>query len=377
MSSQNTTWIGPLRSEEVTKQIKTAMLGTHAYGNVDEALRAEALRVAVWSLNVLKQNPLRSGTIATTHRVLAYARAMWMPYFEASKELSAQQGEQETDEDAEEVALERDALDILEEQGDVFSLAGGYWLPAPLRLVHLTETFYLLVGGLPTHLLPQTILHSIRVHGGFRQVNVEVPFESLPPSVYVGAWQFQTLNNWLGPSPPSLAQLLQYFHKQELSPVIHQDTSNQPFEAYAASLDKPQALRWVSLENVRDGHFLLRTRTLWGMKLYSIGIVQNNHLVKQSSALHSTDIRRLCYALDHEAGTPTRVVWDRAHYRLVLRSELPARERKQMAAIGNLRVFQKDYYPREWIGIPSQSFHLVDDILNRLGVHLETDNKRY
>lgn len=376
MPTQNSSsWEGPLQSSEVVNQIKIALLGTNAHSASSEALRADALRTVVWALNVLKQDPLHSGTTASTRRVLAQARAMWMPYFEASTGHLVQQSEPE--EDAEETVPERDALEALEEQGDVFSLPGGYWLPAPLRLVHLNEMQYLLVGGLPTHLLPQTILHAACFRGSFRQINIEKSsLEALPTSTYIAKWQFQALHNWLGPSPPPLERILQDFYNRELFMVIYQDIANQLCEVYAAYLDKPQAQRWVSLDIVQDGRFLLRTRTLWGLKQYSIGVVQSHRLVLQSSQLHAMEIRRLCYALDYKVNTPTSVVWERTSGRLILRSELPARERKQMAAIGSLYVPQKAYYPREWIGISRLHVDIVEALLKQLEIRIETNNNK-
>lgn len=377
MAIHNSSWEGPLLTSDVANQLKTALFGARNPQPSYEAetLMAETLRVAVWALNVLKPDLLHTGTKATTRRVLAHARAILEPLRKRSNEHATQQSEQAIGDNVEEANLERDALEALEEQGDEFSLAGRFWLPAPLRLVPIDRTQHLLVGGLPTHLLPPTLLQSMCVHSSFRQVNIDKK-ESLPTSAYTGTWQFQSLNNWLGPSSPTLDKLIQDFYSRELSLVSEQGSVNLPYEAYAAYVDKPQALRWQSFQEVQDGRYLLRTRTFWGIKQYSIGEVQNYHLARQSDQLRFTDIRRLCYALDHEAKTPTQAIWDRVHHRLILSSEIPTRERKQMAIIGNLRVPQEGYYPREWIGIQSQHASIVDDMLQQLGVLIETSDNR-
>ncbi len=370
MSRQGSPWKGPLLIEEVVNQLNMALFSTRADQANYEASKAETLRVAVWALNVLKQDPLRSDTAASTYKVLAQARAMWEPLRTASVVDITKQNLKTSKEDVENTLLEKELLDSLEEQGDVFSLSGGYWLPTPLRLVPITETQYLLVGGLPTHLLPQALLQSLHLHGSFRQIDRPIFPERLPTSTYVSAWQFQSLNSWLGPTPPTLHQLTQEFYTQELLPISQQGSANQPLEAYAAYVDKPQALRWLSLEKVQDGRYLVRRRTLWGLKQYSAGEIENHRLLRQSRELHFTDIRRLCYALDHMAKTPTRVAWEPEHNMLTMRSELPSRERKQMASIGDLRVPHEGYYPRRWVGISSQHMSIVDDMLQQLGIQV-------
>jgi hypothetical protein len=375
MPAQSSSWKGPLLTSDVANQLKTALFGARNPQPSYEAetLMAEALRIAIWALNVLKQDPLHTGTAATTRRVLAHARAIWEPLREKSNEHATQQSEQAIGDNVEEADLERDALKALEEQCDAFSLPGGFWLPAPLRLVSTTGTEHLLVGGLPTHLLPPTMLEHIRLHGSFRQIDTATFPGPLPTSTYIRTWQFQSQGDWLGPRPITLEQHIQDFHMRELLPV-NLDTASQSLEAYAAYLDKPQAQRWVSFDMVRDGRYLLRTQMLWGKRQYSVGQVEQHRLVRQNYESPSTDIRRLCYALDREAKTPTRVVQGRS--RIILRSELPARERKQMMAIGNLRIPQEGYYPREWIGITPQQMSIVHDMLQQLGIRIETGNNR-
>lgn len=370
MPASGLSWEGPLTLAEVTRQLKTDLFGACAHRASNEALQAESIRVAVWALSVLKPGSVLSDAAVPTRQILAHARALWLPFQIANKG-QAQGRTDQNHEAMDETELERDLLAALEDQGDLFSFSGGYWLPTPLRLVPVTETEYLLVGGVPTHLLPQKMLAAIRLHSSFRRVDSDAFSNNLPTSPTIGDWQFQKLTNWLGPSPPTLEQLIQKFRAIEMQPVSREAISST-FEAYVAYLNKPQFQRWSSLEWVRDGHYLLRTQNAWGLRRHSIGDVQDRRLVRQSTELRSIDIRRLCYALDYVTGTPTTVIWERGQGRLVLRSELPSRERKLLASIGSLRVPKEGYYPREWIGIAAQHAKKVDEMLEQLHVRVST-----
>lgn len=374
MPIQNVSWKGPLMRSDVAHQLKTALLGAREtqLAHQTEALMAETLRVAVWALNMQKPDALRSGTTASTRRVLAHARAMWEPLREEIAEQSRQQNKQVTGNDFEETLLERETLDRLEEQGDILSLPGGYWLPAPVRIVPVSKAECLVVGGLPTRLLPSHLLKSLHFHSSFRRIYNDLK-EPLPTGVYIGAWQFQSLNNWLGPTPPTLDQLIQFFSSRTLLPVSQQNIAVTPLEAYAAYIDKPQALRWQSVQEVKDGRHLLRTSTWWGTKQYSIGEIENRRLVRQSNELHPShlEVRRLCYALDWEMKTPTTAKFTRNM--LTLWSELPVRERRMMAAIATLTPGER-YYPRIWSGITNKQLDRVSEMLRQLGITIITED---
>ena len=363
-------WEGPLSPSVVTGQLRTDLFGACARRASNEALQAESIRVAVWTLSALKSGAPLTDAAVSTRQILAQARALWQPFQIASK-AQAQSRIDQNHESVSETELARDLLATLEDQGDLFSFPGGYWVPAPLRLVPITETAYLLIGGIPTHLLPAAVLEAMHLHGSFRQVDSSAFSGTMPTSQFIGEWKFQELRNLLGLTPPTLEQLIQKFRAIEMQPVSREAISST-FEAYVAYLNKPQFQRWSSLEWVRDGHYLLRTQNAWGLRQHSIGDIQDRRLVRQSTELRSIDIRRLCYALDYVTGTPTTVIWERGQGRLVLRSELPSRERKLLASIGSLRVPKEGYYPREWIGIAAQHAKKVDEMLEQLHVRVST-----
>ena len=149
---------------------------------------------------------------------------------------------------------------------------------------------------------------------------------------------------------------------------------SQYIEVYNASFDEPQWLRWQSPARVaNNGRYLLREKTRWGSTSYSVGEIQNRQIKQQSHLLASLDIRRLCYALDADARKPTRVTWkkERGQGVLILSTELPARERKWLATLGQLqpRVSQK-YYPRIW-HISVQNEEIVKGFLTQLGIIIQ------
>ncbi|HVB74903.1 MAG TPA: hypothetical protein VNE38_15230 [Ktedonobacteraceae bacterium] len=357
MLARDTYWEGPLSPQKVATQAKAMLFGASARRASVEAIRAEAIRIAVWTQTVTRQSNELSQPAVSTHQVLKVARTLI---------INADQNEMET-------PLERELLDDLAEQGDLYAFPGGRWLPAPHRLVPIRDRYYLLAGSLPTHLLPRDVLEMLHLHGSFRAVDATIGNFILPTDGYTPIWQYQPLERWLGPKPPTLHELARKFHTIDGVPVHQQ---NQELEAYGASMNRPQGLRWQPLHAVNDGQYLLRTAVQFGMREYTRGVIRGHHLVQQSATLRSIDIRRLCYALDNEAHTPTSVNWERDQGKLILRSELPTRERKFLASIGQLQVSQDSYYPRIWMGIAPEFHERVEEMLSQLSVQIVTTPTR-
>jgi len=369
-SARSSTWeVGISSASVVAQRIKEDLVGPHAIQASLEALAAEVIRVAVWALCAHGQKSSFSEASITTRRLLELARAMWASITDATKGGNAAKDTNYGNEPGRNVEIGRELLDTLAEQGDMFALSGGRWLPAPLRFVPVTPTHHLLVGGMPTHLLPHALLRTLRLHGSFRYVE-SITISSLQqgsgPTIQ---WQFQSLQRWLG-STQTLDDLIRYFDGQELLTVAHQNVSETSLEAYVASDDKPQLLRWRSLDQVTDERYLLRTSTPWGAYQYSIGLLSNRRLTQQSAGLWRIDIRRLCYTLDKRAGKPTSVKWNELQRELILRSELPGRERKFLSSVGTLQEnADGNYYPRRWI--ITMDFAPVFTMLEDLGIQIE------
>lgn len=361
MPATSSQWEGRISTAvTISKQIEADLFDARANQISYETLGAEVVRVALWALSTHTQSLPLSQVSVSTRRLLDQARALWQPlsdaYVESKKERLLQP------------EVDRELLDTLEEQGDVLSFTGGFWLPSPLRLVSLTANHYLLVGGIPTYLLPASIQNALHFHGSFRQIEGKATSTFQEGMESFISWQFQSLDSWMGPFPPMLDDLVQSFDMQELYSVAHQSDSS--LEAYVVDDDEPQYMRWQALSYVNDGRYLLRTSTLWGIRQYSIGTIRNRRLTHQSSELHDTDIRRLCYALDQRAGKPTWARWNAQRGELILMSELPGRERKFLSSVGTLQENRDGYYPRRWKVYP-QFASSIEEMLAHLGIQIK------
>jgi hypothetical protein len=369
-SASSSTWeVGISSASVVAKRIKQDLVGSHASQASLEALAAEVIRVVLWAHCTHDQKFSFTEASVTTRRLLELARAIWAPLSDASQEGNPAKDTTYGNEPGRNVEIGRELLDTLAEQGDIFALSGGHWLPTPLRFVPVTLMHHLLVGGMPTHLLPHELFSALRLHGSFRHVEGSAISSLQRGSGSIIHWQYQSLHRWLG-AAQSFEDLNGYFDGQELLTVAHQYVSETSLEAYVASDDKPQRLRWRAINQVVNGRYLLKTSTPWGAYQYSIGLISNRMLTNQSVGLWQIDIRRLCYALDKRAGKPTSVRWKEGQRELVLRSELPGRERKFLSSVGTLQEnTDGSYYPRRWIIAMDVSTVLT--MLQDLGIQIE------
>jgi hypothetical protein len=350
------------------KRISEDLLGPLASNASPEALSAEIIRVALWTQSTGWQAPSLSEASVTTQQILKLARAIWRPVASTDDTDAAKKNASLDSDTKESGQMNREILEDLAENGDLLELSGGRWLPAPLRLVRVSPTRHLLVAGMPTRLLLSGHLNILQLHGSFRYV-ANSPNSSLLQAAGIPV-QWQSLESWLGPAQ-TLEELARLFEEQNLLAVSRQNTSDTSLEAYDASINTPQYSRWRSLDHiVRDGRYLLRTSTPWGLNHYTIGFITKRRLAQQSGELYQVDIRRLCYALDHRAGKPTIAQWDQRRSLLTLHSELPGRERKFLSTIGML-IENKDgkYYPRAWL-ITQDADH-VFSMLKDLGITIK------
>lgn len=369
MHTTTISWEGPIQPSEVTSHLKRMLFSSMTGPIPQEALSAEIVRVAIWEQSALRQQLSSKEASVSTQKVLHRARLLWSPFSSASNATSVESAIDQKLDGAERTLSRRD-IDSLAEQGDILSLPEGQWLPAPLRLVPISSERYLLVGGVPSKLLTSSLFQEIHLHGSFRQLDASL-LQKYPTFDGRTRWPFQTQESWLGPSAPPLKELLQKFHTEELLSVSRQD--QQEIEVYVSSLDKPQLLRWCPLKSIRETkRYLLRNLTPWGQRRYTIGYIENGQLKQQSQLQESYDIRRLCYALDAAAQKPTRATWNQSLGKLTLCSELPARERKRLATIGNLQTNDIHYYPRTWLILPDYERD-VQDILQSLAVIMEAE----
>ena len=370
-------WQWPLTGPEVESDIRTALLG-HAEALASlEVLSAEAVRVALWARRPPSRHVSIRDAAITTRDALSLARTLLMPFHSID---GANETDNETVEDVEArsdddtpdatLAPNRRLLDLLADQGDVQPLPKGHWISAPLRLVPIIENqLSLLVGSLPTRELPIDVQAALQLFGTFRRIAYEAL--DLDTSALAALLQIpvQPLSQWLGPMPPTRDALLDWMRTRELALVV--DEASVEVEAYAPFMNNPQGLRWVPSRDVtRDGRYLVRQRMSWGSSRFTVGEIRRGELMAQSSVLPREHIRRLQYALDWEARTPTKAEWSPQCGTLILRSEIPTRERKLLSTLGTLEIKADHYYPRSWMHLPQTSAENIERMLTDLGITL-------
>jgi hypothetical protein len=242
----------------------------------------------------------------------------------------------------------RSSLEELADAGDVVALANGRWLPAPTREVHLgtKDNARLLVGGLPTSLLPQELTAIVRHHGPFRRTNGDRLAKAL-------SLLSETLDSWVGVCPSDLEAWTQAALEGEYEGFTEANDGRE-FILYAPQSARPgvpQVRRWVQSKERLSGRFLGQRDLPFGMRQYRAVEVVNGKIVRLASLrLGTGELRRLRYGLDAIARNPVLVEHETRGTELVvvLRSEVPRPERRFFAALGQLSVPSDKYYPRTW-----------------------------
>lgn len=381
MTSSPSEWQWPLTARDVASDMRLALLGVAGASASLETISAEAVRIALWAhCRLARQTSLREAA-ASTRDILTLARSLMAPLAYEEQLPTEQAGSRAPHaEDAltEGASISRDMLDLLAEQGDVQPLPGGRWIPSPLRLVPVVAAeFSLFVGCQPTHELPPDAQRSLQLFGTFRRItHALVEAKAFHASIHAALPRtpVQPLAQWLGPTPPTREELLEWMRTTELAPLVDAAGAvGSEVEVYAPYVDKPQGLRWLPLRHLtRDGRYLLRLRTPWGGARFAFGEARRGRLIAQSGVLRTEHIRRLRYALDWQEHTPTNAEWSRQRGVLILRSELPARERKLLSALGVLEVTSTQYYPRRWTHLAPASANQIELMLNELGIQTIT-----
>lgn len=364
-------WQWPLTGSQVEFDARAALLGRAEASASLEVLSAEATRIALWAQCHLSRYPSIQHTAISTRDVLTFARALLLPFLsgDGANEVAEIDKLQE-DDDTRDATLtpNRKLLDLLADQGDVQPLTKGRWIPGPLRLIPIIEDqFSLLVGCLPTHELPVEVQAALQLFGTFRRIACKT--SGLDTSALAAFLQIplQPLSQWLGPMPPMRDALLEWMRTRELVSVV--DEAPIEAEAYVPFINKPQGLRWIPLRNVtRDGRYLLRQHTSWGIPRFTVGEIHRGKLIAQSDTLPGERIRRLQYALDWHAQAPTTAEWNPQRGTLVFSSEIPARERKLLSTLALLAVNSEQYYPRRWVNLPPSSIGIIEQMLDDLGI---------
>ncbi len=328
-------------------------LGLPAAGAPDPlALLAAALRAALWGISGGKKP-------AYVTRVLSAAARQLPPPLLSS--ISIDTGERAATE------VLRTAFDELAALGDVSELPQGYWLPAPLRVVPLTEARrWLLVGGVPTSILPEPLRRALHHAGGGRLLDAALHDMGI-------ALPEQRLDDWIGrPSQP-----LQSWAAEALAqaPLLSVGEVADGWEVYhPESASRLQYYRWRPVTGpLPDGRYLARSPLGWGPSRYRVVGLRGGRIVDSGAlALGRGDLRRLLYGLDALARRPTQVTLrqDRHAAVLEIRNALPAPESRLLQALGRVELPDDGkFYPQLW-HLPAAHIAEVARALAELGVEV-------
>lgn len=316
--------------------------------------------------------------------------------------------------------LVRHTLDDLALLGDVRRLDRGFWIPAPERVVPLDGSpaaeHFVLLGGRPSHLLPESIRRAIVPGGLARAVRVDRWTEAPGLAAAVAALPRQPRATWTGGPREALGAW---------TDGVFADTALAPFESAALEADlqveayapaqaveaargrgvggsagrsagrgaarpnRPsQYFRWVPTARVPDGTYPVRYVVPHGRRFGLAEVAGGRVVAIGEPALGWGDFRRLLYGIDARLGLPTRVLVERgqgrdarlgpwakvvgggAVFRLRLTSPLPGPELRLCTALGRLLLPASDrYYPQVW-EVPSGVAADVLIAVRRLGVEL-------
>jgi hypothetical protein len=272
----------------------------------------------------------------------------------------------------------KECLEELSDSGDLVSLANGHWLPAPTREVVLgtRDGVRLLVGGLPSSLLPSNLAIEIQNHGPFRRTKGKLLGSEL-------GLISESCDSWVGGIPRDLLEWTKGAFEGRYD--AYNDSGEGRFYFYAPELARPgtpQGLRWVDKADRVSGRVLARRDLPFGLRQFRAAeLVQGRIKGLMIPRLAGGDLRRLMYGLDALAGNPVAVQREQSTsgIKIVLGSELPRPERRFFAALGELSVPADKYYPRTW-RFSSEHGVEINSRLHDLGVRLveklETRSKR-
>lgn len=259
----------------------------------------------------------------------------------------------------------RETLEELADAGDVVELANGRWLPAPTREVRLetSDDVRLVIGGVPTSLLPSDISSKLENNGVYRRTRGDFVAKQL-------SLPGESRESWMGESPDDLRGWTKASFEGRFEACREE---GRYFFFYAPELyhaSTPQALRWTERPDKLSGRYLCRHDLPFGLRRYYAGEIIAGKLTR-ILALRVSDLRRVMYGLDLLAGKAVTVEETRRGdgIGIVLKSELPKPERRLFAALGMLTFRDENYYPRTW-HFPGRYAAEVRSRLDALGIQV-------
>lgn len=333
-------------SQQESATFARALLGL---GNSCPAFesRFEILRATVWSMAA------PSGKVHT-NRLLTAAIPSWKLLCDRT----------DTSDEALRAEL-RESLSVMQDAGDLIGQSGGFWGPATVRLVkHTAENGYLLVGGVPSMLLPME-QDCVQYHGPYRSFTkcpsglaTWLPLENLASWARLPA---QPLEEWARGTIDSL-ELHSY------APL-----SADTFEFYLPEHSRkgtPQFKRWFNSAGAATGVMLARRTRIYGAREYRLLQVQSGK-ISAARELQGIDVRRLMYAFDQAAKNPVRARFQRGgnQSECLLTSELPRAEQRTFATLGRLTIPAERPFERRWAFLRYEEVAL--ERLRCLGISVE------
>lgn len=276
-----------------------------------------------------------------TNHVREQLAPLW-PTLYRSRHKRPSQAEQQLEGDTQPDPIRR-VLQALSDLREFENVGEGYWLPTPVRLVELpTQDTVLVVGGLDTAELRRRLYPGVRM----LWITRTLPRGSLEPTTLENRSLWQTLPDYLGDAPPSLADwttALLARAEQALKPSAAGYTR---FELYSpqAHGSRLQYFRWLpvdQLSKLPNGLVFCRTTEGYqlGARRYWLGTItafQGEARADKEYTVDPKDVLRLQYGMDLLEKSPTRALIRHAGDDALIQFEnfLPPEERRLLIAFG-------------------------------------------
>ena len=292
----------------------------------DQDVRLEILRAITWALTV-GTRPVH--VLRLLNRSVAYGMGLGRCAVEPEELRS----------------ILRDGLDSLACAGDLVCLDGGYWLPAPTRLVVVpNDDVFLLVGGQPTRALPIAQRQTLVFDGPFRRLGSQAARDLELPVEDLSDWARRPtipLRNW--------AQDIIELDLPEYS-APREESTTELYVPENAKPGAPQFKRWTERHHDVTGRRLARRTRVFGAREYRVVEVAMGKVVRSGAVLGPREARRLMYAFDAQCGNVTRARWIARPPggELVLTSDLPEPEHRILGAVGRFEPTSEKFYERRW-----------------------------
>lgn len=197
-------------------------------------------------------------------------------------------------------------LELLSFLKEAVHAGGGYYLPVPTRIVFLSSGAAVLVSGLPTHALAQSLGIKVSVAGMGRVATVENTAR-LSPSI-----PRQSLATWLGRPAENLADWTERLMRDARS-RLSASGSGIPFEVYDPLSSDIHTRRWVRSSTWAKGNRqvndLYLCRTLRRPRLFWLAPLERGHQdvwFDRLSEVAPEHARLLMYGIDQIAKRPVR-----------------------------------------------------------------------